>query len=196
MQFEIWKGRKKRCQKAELNPGGSDQQTYWLMIYHLSYWREYLELTTLLLHVSSLLYILIDRYLVQSAVSHLFPNQWRCLKLCLPFLVCCCVFGIVVLFSDLSLYFLTCYNVFWIIIFFWCAFAFVICYFVLRIVICFALLGHRILAMFSLIYIHIYIYIYTYIYIYIYISDEIYLTDKQSFETFMYINKENSLGKK
>ncbi len=95
---------------------------------------------------------LIDSCLVQSAVSNLFPNQWCCLKLYLPLpvcLMCRCVFWVVVLFSDLSLCFLTCYNVFgivvvfWIILFFRFAFAFVICYFVFRIVICFALLGHR-----------------------------------------------------
>ncbi len=52
--------------------------------------------------------------------------------------------------SDLSLCFLTCYNVFGIVVvfsellfcFFIFAFAFVI-YFVFRIVICFALIGHR-----------------------------------------------------
>ncbi len=38
--------------------------------------------------------VLIDRCLVQSAVSNLFPNQWRRLKLYLPVfcLNCCCVF--------------------------------------------------------------------------------------------------------
>ncbi len=52
--------------------------------------------------------------------------------------------------SDLSLCFLTCYNVFGIVVVFsellfvfYIAFAFVICYFVFRIVICFALIGHR-----------------------------------------------------
>ncbi len=77
---------------------------------------------------------------VQSAVSNLFPNQWRCLKLYLPLpvcLICRCVFWLVILFSNLSLCFLNCYFVF---IF---AFAFVICYFVFRIVFCFALVGHR-----------------------------------------------------
>ncbi len=86
------------------------------------------------------LYTLIDRCLVQSAVSNLFPNQWRCLKLYLPLLICLichCVFWLVIMFSGLLLCFLNCYFVF---IF---AFAFVICYFVFRIVICFALLGHR-----------------------------------------------------
>ncbi len=113
------------------------------------------------------LYTLIDRCLVQSAVSNLFPNQWRCLTLYLPLpvcLICRCVFWLVILFSNLSLCFLTCYFVFefvvvfsdllfcfricrcvfWIVIlFFRFAFAFVICYFVFRIVICFALLSHH-----------------------------------------------------
>ncbi len=44
-----------------------------------------------------LMYILIDSYLVQSAVSHLFLNQWRCLKLYLLFRFV----WIVVVFSDL-----------------------------------------------------------------------------------------------
>ncbi len=52
--------------------------------------------------------------------------------------------------SDLSLCFLTCYNVFGIVVvfsellfcFLYFAFAFVICYFVFRIVFCFALVGH------------------------------------------------------
>ncbi len=59
--------------------------------------------------------------LVQSAVSNLFPNQWRCLKLYLPLPVCLncrCVFWLVILFSNLSLCFLTCYNVFGIVVVF------------------------------------------------------------------------------
>ncbi len=122
----------------------------------------------MLLYLLSLLYILMDSYFVQSAVSHLFLNQWRCLKLYLPFPVCLnchCVFWIVVLFfrfvvvfSDLLFCFRIWHCVFWLVImfselllcflifvffFFRFAFAFVICYFVFRIGICFALLGHR-----------------------------------------------------
>ncbi len=66
------------------------------------------------------LYTLIDRCLVQSAVSNLFPNQWRCLKLYLPLpvcLICRCVFWLVIMFSGLLLCFLNCYFVFYICIF-------------------------------------------------------------------------------
>ncbi len=86
------------------------------------------------------LYTLIDRCLVQSAVSNLFPNQWRCLKLYLPLLVCLichCVFWLV-LFSDLSLCFLTCYNVFGIVAFSELLFCFRICRCVFWIVILFS----------------------------------------------------------
>ncbi len=67
------------------------------------------------------LYILIDRCLVQSTVSNLFPNQWRCLKLyfLLPVcLICRCVFWLAILLSNSSLCFLTCFNVFWIVVVF------------------------------------------------------------------------------
>ncbi len=60
---------------------------------------------------------LIDRCLVQSAVSNLFSNQWRCLKLYLPLpvcLICRCVFWLVIMFSGLLLCFLNCYFVFFI----------------------------------------------------------------------------------
>ncbi len=59
--------------------------------------------------------ILIDRCLVQSAVSNLFPNQWRCLKLYLPLpvcLICRCVFWLVIMFSGLLLCFLNCFLFF------------------------------------------------------------------------------------
>ncbi len=61
------------------------------------------------------LYVLIDRCLVQSAVSNLFPNQWRCLKIYLPLpvcLICHCVFWLVIMFSGLLLCLLNCYFVF------------------------------------------------------------------------------------
>ncbi len=87
--------------------------------------------TTSLLFI---LYTLIDRCLVQSAVSNLFSHQWRCLKLYLPLpvcLICRCVFWLVIMFSDLLFCVLidVCIcNFFY--IFFW-------------IVSCFAILGHH-----------------------------------------------------
>ncbi len=145
MRFE--KGeRKKRPAKGGIEPLLDRVKKEWLVIYHLRHWSWCFSLLCCASSGSSC--TLIDRCLIQSAVSNLFPNQWRCLKLYLPLpvcLICRCVFWLVILFSDLSLCFLTCYNVFLIVIlFFIFAFAFVICYFAFWMVICFALIGHRI----------------------------------------------------
>ncbi len=144
MRFE--KGEKKKSSaKGGIEPLVDRVKEILLVIYHLCHWSWCFSWFCCASFASSC--TLIDRCLVQSAVSNLFPNQWRCLKLYLPLpvcLICRCVFWLVVLFSDLSLCFLTSYNVFGIVIlFFIFAFAFVICYFVFRIVICFALIGHR-----------------------------------------------------
>ncbi len=166
MRYKIWKGREKKSSAGGgIEPLVDRVKKTWLMIYHLCHWSWWHYRLCCASCGSSC--TLIDRCLVQSAVSNLFPNQWHCLKLYLPLpvcLICHCVFWIVILFSNLSLCFLTCYFVFefvivfsdllfcfrichcvfWIVIlFFIFAFAFVICYFVFRIVFCFALVGHR-----------------------------------------------------
>ncbi len=82
MRYDTWKGRKKSLAKGGLEPGSTV----------LKYVQAHNLPSAPLDHPSC---ILIDSYLIQSAVSHLFPNQWRCLKLYLPFpvcLICCCVF--------------------------------------------------------------------------------------------------------
>ncbi len=162
MRFE--KGEKKKSSaKGGIEPLVDRVKEILLVIYHLCHWSWCFSWFCCASFASSC--TLIDRCLVQSAVSNLFPNQWRCLKLYLPLpvcLICRCVFGLVVLFSDLScvsdcFLFSICHCVFWLVImfsglllcfwivilFFIFAFAFVICYFVFRIVICFALIGHR-----------------------------------------------------
>ncbi len=161
MRYDIWKGIKKDWAKAGLEPGQTvlkDVQAHNVSATppenHNMWFHPYM-----FLYLLSFLYILIDSYFVQSAVSHLYLNQWGCLKLYLPFPVCLnCrwVFRIVVLFfrfvlvfSDLLfcfefvivfydlLCFVNCCCVFWFFVFFfWFAFAFVICYFVFRIGIC------------------------------------------------------------
>ncbi len=78
------------------------------------------------------------------ALSQTIPTSSGLSDLSLCFLTCYNVFWIVVVFFDLLFYFRNCCCVFWIVILmFRFAFAFVICYFVFRIVICFALLDHR-----------------------------------------------------
>ncbi len=136
-RYEIWKGRKKSLAKGSIEPGFNRVKR--TIIRDLP--AAPLELICwypLLFFFWFFLYILIDRCLVQSAVSILYPNQWRSLKLYLPLpvcLICRCVFWLVIMFSQLLLCFLNCYFVFRI--------AFVICHFIFRIVICFALLGHQ-----------------------------------------------------
>ncbi len=126
------KGGKKSLAKGGIEPL-VDRIKKMTQIYHLHHWSWWFNWLCCAPSGSSS--TLIDRCLIQSAVSNLFPNQWRCLKLYLP---------LPASLSDLSLCFLTCYNVFWIVIlFFRFAFAFVICYFVFRIVICFALRCHH-----------------------------------------------------
>ncbi len=117
MRYEIWKGReKKRLAKGRIEPLVDHVKKTWLMIYHLHHWSWWYNRLCCASSGSSC--TLIDRCLIQSAVSNLFPNQWRCLKLYLTLPVCRCVFWLVVLFSDLSLCFLTCYNVFGIVVVF------------------------------------------------------------------------------
>ncbi len=116
MRYEIWKGREKKRQ-GRIEPLVDRVKKTWLVIYHLHHWSCASGDSSILLLV---LYTLIDRCLIQSAVSNLFPNQWRCLKLYLPLpvcLICRCVFWLVILFSNLSLCFLTCYNAFGIVVF-------------------------------------------------------------------------------
>ncbi len=165
MRYEIWKGReKKRSAKGGIEPLVDRVKKTWLVIYHLCHWSWCFSWLCCASSGSSC--TLIDRCLVQSAVSNLFPNQWRCLNytyssglsdLSLCFLTCYFVLDLVVVFSDLLFCFRICHCVFWLVIMFsgllLCflncyfvfifAFAFVICYFVFRIVICFALIGHR-----------------------------------------------------
>ncbi len=116
MRYEIWKGReKKRSAKGGIEPLVHRVKKTWQTIYHLRHWSWCLSWLCCASSGSSC--TLIDRCLIQSAVSNLFPNQWRCLKLYLPLpvcLICHCVFWLVVLFSDLSLCFLNCYFVFYI----------------------------------------------------------------------------------
>ncbi len=102
-------------QKVENKVTGQkvEKKKTWLVIYHLHHWSWWYNRLCCASSGSSC--TLIDRCLVQSAVSNLFPNQWRCLKLYLPLpvcLICRCVFWLVVLFLDLPLCFLTCYFVF------------------------------------------------------------------------------------
>ncbi len=120
------KGEKKKSSaKGGIEPLVDRVKKTWLVIYHLCHWSWCFS--SLCCASSGSSCTLIDRCLIQSAVSNLFPNQWCCLKLYLPLPVC-----------------LICRCVFWLVIlFFIFAFAFVICYFVFRIVICFALIGHR-----------------------------------------------------
>ncbi len=117
MRYKIWKGReKKRSAKGGIEPLIDRVKKTWHTIYYLHHWSWCFSW---LCCASSC--TLIDRCLVQSAVSNLFPNQWRCLKLYLPLpvcLICRCVFWLVILFSNLSLCFLTSYNVFGIVVVF------------------------------------------------------------------------------
>ncbi len=140
MRYEIWKGReKKRSAKGGIEPLVDRVKNTRHMIYHLHHWSWCFS--SLCCASSGSSFTLIDRYLVQSAVSNLFPNQWRCLKLYLPLpvcLICRCVFWLVIMFSELLFYFFLI-----VILFFIFAFAFVICYFAFWMVICFALIGHR-----------------------------------------------------
>ncbi len=112
------KREKKKFGKRRIEPLVDRIKRRYTRFYHLRHWSwcfNWLCCSFLVL------YTLIDRCLVQSAVSNLFPNQWRCLKLYLPLpvcLICHCDFWLVVLFSDLSLCFLTCYNVFGIVVVF------------------------------------------------------------------------------
>ncbi len=131
MRFE--KGERKKVRpKVGSNHWSIASKKTWLVIYHLHHWSWYFSGLCCASCGSSC--TLIDRCLVQSAVSNLFPNQWRCLKLYLPlpvclnclvfsdllfcFRICHCVFWLVILFSNLSLCFLTCYNVFGIVVVF------------------------------------------------------------------------------
>ncbi len=146
MRYEIWKGREKKkfgqSVKGGIEPLVDRVKKTWLVIYHLHHWSwDMIDSAVLLL----VLYTLIDRCLVQSAVSNLFPNQWRCLKLYLPLpvcLICRCVFWLVVLFSDLSLFsdlfcFRICHCVFWLVIMFsGLLLCFLNCYLVFYICIC------------------------------------------------------------
>ncbi len=122
MRYEIWKGREKKSSANRPKVGSnhwsiaSKRHDLWFTICTTGA-DDIIDSAVLLV----VLYTLIDRCLVQSAVSNLFPNQWRCLKLYLPLpvcLICRCVFWLVILFSDLSLCFLTCYNVFGIVVVF------------------------------------------------------------------------------
>ncbi len=126
MRYEIWKGReKKRSAKGGIEPLVDRVKKTWLVIHHLHHCSWYFSSLCCASFGSS--FTLIDRCLIQSAVSNLFPNQWRCLKLYLPLpvcLICRCVFWLVVLFSDLSLFsdllfcFRICHCVFWLVIMF------------------------------------------------------------------------------
>ncbi len=123
MRYEIWKGREKKkfgqSAKGRIEPLVDRVKKTWLVIYYLCHWIWCFSSLCCASFGSSC--TLIDRCLVQSAVSNVFPNQWRCLKLYLPLpvcLICPCVFWLVVLFSNLSLCFLTCYNVFGIVVVF------------------------------------------------------------------------------
>ncbi len=117
MRFEKGEKKKKFGQSAKgrIEPLVDRIKKILLVIYHLRHWSWCFSWLCCASFGSSC--TLIDRCLVQSAVSNLFPNQWRCLKLYLPLpvcLICRCVFWLVVLFLDLSLCFLICYFVFYI----------------------------------------------------------------------------------
>ncbi len=121
MRYEIWKGReKKRSAKGGIEPLVDRVKTTWHTIYHLRHWTWCFSWLCCPSSGSSC--TLIDRCLIQSAVSNLFPNQWRCLKLYLPvfsdllfcFRICHCVFWLVIMFLELLLCFLNCYFVFYI----------------------------------------------------------------------------------
>ncbi len=116
MRYEIWKEREKKSSaKGGIEPLVDRVKKTWLMIYHLCHWSWCFSWLCCASSGSSC--TLIDRCLVQSAVSNLFPNQWRCLKLYLPLpvcLICHCVFWLVIMFSGLLLCFLNCYFVFYI----------------------------------------------------------------------------------
>ncbi len=96
--------KKKVRQKSGSNPGRSRSHDTWFII-----WATGADVSADSAVLLLVLYTWIDRCLVQSAVSNLFPNQWCCLKLYLPLPVC-----------------LICRCVFWLILFFRFAFAFVI----------------------------------------------------------------------
>ncbi len=141
MRYKIWKGReKKSSDKGGIEPLVDRVKKTWLMIYHLCHWSWWHYRLCCASCGSSC--TLIDRCLVQSAVSNLFPNQWRCLKLYLPLpvcLICHCVFWIVILFSNLSLCFLTCCFVFgFVVLFSDLLFCFRICHCVFWLVILFS----------------------------------------------------------
>ncbi len=114
LRFE--KGEKKKSSaKGGIDPLVDRVKKTWLVIYHLCHWSWWYNRLCCASCGSSC--TLIDRCIVQSAVSNLFPNQWRCLKLYLPLLVCLichCVFWLVIMFSGLLLCFLNCYFVFYI----------------------------------------------------------------------------------
>ncbi len=120
MRYEIWKGREKKKFGQRRDRTLVDRfKKRWHTIYHLHHWSWCFSWLCCSSSGSSC--TLIDRCLIQSEVSNLFPNRRRCLKLYLPLpvcLICRCVFWLVVLFSDLSLCFLTCYNVFGIVVVF------------------------------------------------------------------------------
>ncbi len=112
LRFEKGERKKVRLEVGSNHWSIASKET-WLVIYHLCHWSWWHYRLCCASCGSSC--TLIDRCLVQSAVSNLFPNQWRCLKLYLPLPVCLncrCVFWLVILFSNLSLCFLTCYFVF------------------------------------------------------------------------------------
>ncbi len=137
MRFE--KGEKKKSSaKGRIEPLVDRVKKTWLVIYPLHHWSWCFSWLCCASCGSSC--TLIDRCLVQSAVSNLFPNQWRCLKLYLPLpvcLICRCVFWLVILFLDLSLCFRICHCVFWLVIMFSeLLLCFLNCYFVFYICIC------------------------------------------------------------
>ncbi len=138
MRFE--KGEKKKSSaKGGIEPLVDRFKKTCIVIYHLRHWSWSFSWLCCSSSVSSC--ALIDRCLIQSEVSNLFPNQWRCLKLYLPLpvcLICRCVFWLVVLFSDLSLCFLTCCFVFGFVIVFSDLFCFRICHCVFWLVIMFS----------------------------------------------------------
>ncbi len=111
---------KKSLSKGGIEPGSIASKK--VLVHDLPY--EPFKLKCLM---TAVLCVIPPVHLVQSAVSHLFPNSNYTYLFRFVWFVC--VFWLVVVFSD----FIFCFRF---------SFEFIICYFVFRIVICFALLGH------------------------------------------------------
>jgi len=131
MRYEIWKGRKSKGGFERIKRYTSAWFTIWAieadilrrLCYSMCHPSYISWLTDISSNQRSLPFLNLN---ASSNYTYLFRFVW-----------------FVVVFSELLYIYMNCCCVFWFCLFFLFAFAFVICYFVFRIVIFFVLLGHR-----------------------------------------------------